>query len=183
MLVYFSKIPIFLVDLVEKVFGLIHAGWRGVVDGIIQQGIYSTIQIGSVAAPLIFAGVVETAGLTAVFFVTAGAALASVGLPLLIATDGRPTRSDRPKNLLRETYVCMTVAAMTTSKIKLMTYATNSSFPGSAEQGVHADASFPLEAHHVTTDGRSPGLVLNVPRGLHDCAAPPHPTYHSPPAP
>ena len=29
------------------------------------------------------------------------------------------------QNLLRETYVCMTVAAMTTSKIKLMTYATN----------------------------------------------------------
>ena len=59
----------------------------------------------------------------------------------------------------------------------LMTYATNSSFPGSAEQGVHADASFPLEPHHVTTDGRSPGLVLNVP--LVDftivCAAiPPH---------
>jgi len=40
-------IPIFLVDPVEKVFGIIHAGWRGVVGGIIQQGIYSTIQIGS----------------------------------------------------------------------------------------------------------------------------------------
>ena len=48
----------------------------------------------------------------------------------------------------------------------LMTYATNSSFPGSAQQGVHADAPFPVLPHHITTDGRAPGFVLNVP--LHD---------------
>ncbi len=63
-----------------------------------------TIQLGSVAAPLIFAGVAESAGLTAVFFIAAGTALASVGLPLLIAADGRPARTDRPKNLWRETW-------------------------------------------------------------------------------
>ncbi len=40
-------IPIFLVDPVEKVFGIIHAGWRGVVCGIIQRSVYATIQIGS----------------------------------------------------------------------------------------------------------------------------------------
>ena len=63
-----------------------------------------TIQLGSVAAPLIFAGVAETAGLTVVFFIAAGTALASVGLPLFINADGRPARSDRPKSLLRETW-------------------------------------------------------------------------------
>ena len=35
----------------------------------------------------------------------------------------------------------------------LMTYATNSSFPGSQQQGVHADNSFPLDAAHTTVGG------------------------------
>lgn len=48
----------------------------------------------------------------------------------------------------------------------LCTYATNSSFPGSAQQGVHADCPFPSQPDHATTGGRSPGVVVNVP--LHD---------------
>ncbi len=48
----------------------------------------------------------------------------------------------------------------------LCTYATNSAFPGSAQQGVHADCPFPTQPGHATTDRRSPGVVLNVP--LHD---------------
>ena len=43
----------------------------------------------------------------------------------------------------------------------LVTYATNSSFPGSQQQGVHADNPFPLDPTHVAN--RSPGLVLNIP--------------------
>ena len=45
----------------------------------------------------------------------------------------------------------------------LVTYAANASWPGSAEQGVHADATFPCEAGHTTTRGRCPALVVNMP--------------------
>jgi hypothetical protein len=57
-------------------------------------------------------------------------------------------------------------AALLGPEPTLMTYATNSSFPGSAQQGVHADCPFPAHPDHTTTNGRSPGVVLNIP--LHD---------------
>lgn len=57
-------------------------------------------------------------------------------------------------------------ASVLGSEPTLCTYATNSSFPGSEQQGVHADCPFPTQPDHVTTGGRSPGVVVNVP--LHD---------------
>jgi ectoine hydroxylase-related dioxygenase (phytanoyl-CoA dioxygenase family) len=53
-------------------------------------------------------------------------------------------------------------AALLGPQPTLVTYAANASWPGSAPQGVHADATFPRDASHTTT-GRVPALVVNVP--------------------
>ena len=38
-------IPIFLVDPVSNNFGMIHAGWRGIVNGIVSIGIHKLVQL------------------------------------------------------------------------------------------------------------------------------------------
>lgn len=62
-----------------------------------------TIQIGSIAAPLLFAGIAEGAGLTPVFYLVAGVAAASAVLPLGIRASGRP-EGIRRSSLAREVW-------------------------------------------------------------------------------
>ena len=62
-----------------------------------------TQQIGSVAAPLLFALVAATAGLTPVFLLTAVVAIPSVVLPLLIRSSGLPEGATPGGSMLRQT--------------------------------------------------------------------------------
>jgi len=64
----------------------------------------ATSEIGSIVAPLVFAGVITTLGTTAIFAIAAVISIPSVALPLVIRTQGVPAGVDEDGSVVRRVW-------------------------------------------------------------------------------